>query len=298
MDSAPCFTRWQVGCTANPSGAAQDQTARARERPRETRQGQHDLPHPGHPEHQRATQAAHVARAVRQLLGAGRGLTPFGRELVAEMEALRMVVDLAHVNAAGVDDALGAMTRPFVVSHSACHAVHAHPRNLSDDQLQRIAERGGVAAGALYRHFPSKAELFVEVFRSVAEQELADLYEASSAPGTTVDKLDAIVREFTGNALAQPRLAWALGYEPVDPLVDAERLAYRQTYRERLAELLRRGIEAGELPEQDAELAAASLIGAISEALVNPLSPVRSERASDEQTIAAISAFCRRAVGA
>jgi len=161
-----------------------------------------------------------------------------------------------------------------------------------------IAERGGVAAGALYRHFPSKAELFVEVFRSVAEQELADLYEASSAPGTTVDKLDAIVREFTGNALAQPRLAWALGYEPVDPLVDAERLAYRQTYRERLAELLRRGIEAGELPEQDAELAAASLIGAISEALVNPLSPVRSERASDEQTIAAISAFCRRAVGA
>ncbi len=161
-----------------------------------------------------------------------------------------------------------------------------------------IAERGGVAAGALYRHFPSKAELFVEVFRSVAEHELADLYEASSVPGTTVDKLEAIVREFTGNALAQPRLAWALGYEPVDPLVDAERLAYRQTYRERLAELLRRGIESGELPAQDAELAAASLIGAISEALVSPLSPVRDERVSNEATIAAISSFCRRAVGA
>ena len=117
-------------------------------------------------------------------------------------------------------------------------------------------------------------------------------------PGTAADKLDAIVREFTSSSLSQPRLAWALGYEPVDPLVDAERLAYRQTYRERLAELLRHGIEAGELPEQDAELTAASLIGAISEALVGPLSPVRDERVSTEKTIAAISAFCRRAVGA
>jgi AcrR family transcriptional regulator len=161
-----------------------------------------------------------------------------------------------------------------------------------------ITERGGVAAGALYRHFPSKAELFVEVFRTMAEGELAHLREASAVPGTAVDKLDAIVREFTSSSLSQPRLAWALGYEPVDPLVDAERLAYRQTYRERLAELLRRGIEAGELPEQDAELTAASLIGAISEALVGPLSPVRGESVSPEKTIAAISAFCRRAVGA
>lgn len=161
-----------------------------------------------------------------------------------------------------------------------------------------ITERGGVAAGALYRHFPSKAELFVEVFRTMAEGELEHLREASAVPGTAVDKLDAIVREFTSSSLSQPRLAWALGYEPVDPLVDAERLAYRQTYRERLAELLRRGIEAGELPEQDADLTAASLIGAISEALVGPLSPVRGERVSAEKTIAAISAFCRRAVGA
>jgi len=160
-----------------------------------------------------------------------------------------------------------------------------------------IAERGGVAAGALYRHFPSKAELFVEVFRNAAEQELAVLYEASAVPGGAVEKLDAIVREFTGSALARPRLAWALGYEPVDPLVDAERLAYRQTYRERLAELLRTGIVARELPEQDTDLTAAALIGAISEALVGPLSPVAGEKVPAEDLIASLSAFCRRAVG-
>lgn len=161
-----------------------------------------------------------------------------------------------------------------------------------------IAARGKVAVGALYRHFPSKAELFVEVIRTMAERQLADLYEASLAPGTAIDKLDAVVREYTGTVLDQPRLAWALGYEPVDPLVDAERLAYRQTYRERLADLLRLGIEAGDLPAQDADLSAASLIGAISEGLVGPLSPMRDARVSNEATVEAIAGFCRRAVGA
>lgn len=161
-----------------------------------------------------------------------------------------------------------------------------------------IAARGDVSAGALYRHFPSKAELFVEVFRTVAERELGTLYEASSTRGTVVERLEAVIGEFTRNSLDKPRLAWALGYEPVDPLVDAERLAYRQTYRERLAELLRSGIAAGELPEQDAGVVAASLIGAISEALVGPLSPRRDEDASPEAIAAALSTFCRRAIGA
>ncbi len=161
-----------------------------------------------------------------------------------------------------------------------------------------IARRSDVAAGALYRHFPSKAELFVEVFRSAAEQELAALQEASAEPGTVAEKLEAVVREFTRSALSQPRLAWALGYEPVDPLVDAERLAYRQTYRERLAALIRAGIAAGELPDQDPDLTAASLIGAISEALVSPLSPVAGEDVDPERLATSLSALCLRAAGA
>jgi membrane dipeptidase len=83
----------------------------------------------------------------------GQGLTDFGRELVAEMERLRMVVDLAHVNAAGVDEALERMTRPFVVSHSACRGVHDNARNLTDEQIRRMAERGGVIGIAAGRSF-------------------------------------------------------------------------------------------------------------------------------------------------
>jgi AcrR family transcriptional regulator len=160
-----------------------------------------------------------------------------------------------------------------------------------------VASRAGVATGSLYRHFPSKASLFVEVFRTVAEHELEEMREAGAGSESVVEKLDAVIACFAGGALDRPRLAWALGYEPVDPAVDAERLAYRQTYRERLAELLRKGISAGEIPEQDPELTAAAVIGAISEALVGPLSPV-GPKVNPAETVEALLAFCRRAVGA
>jgi AcrR family transcriptional regulator len=161
-----------------------------------------------------------------------------------------------------------------------------------------IAARAGVAAGALYRHFPSKAALFVEIVREMAGRELATFGETSARDTGVAEKIDEIVAELTHRALEQPRLAWTLGYEPLDPLVDAERLAYRQTYRERLAELLSNGISSGELPAQDADLAAAALTGAISEALASPISPVRDVDVPAEQIVATLQAFCRRAIGA
>jgi membrane dipeptidase len=98
-------------------------------------------------------QASAAAYPMTEGSLAEHGLTAFGFDLVAEMEALRMVVDLAHVNAKGVDDALDAMKRPFVVSHTACRSVQDHPRNLSDAQIRRIAERGGVIGLAVGREF-------------------------------------------------------------------------------------------------------------------------------------------------
>ncbi len=83
----------------------------------------------------------------------GRGLTAFGFELLGELERLGVVVDLAHLNAAGVADALSVLRRPFVVSHTACHALHRHRRNLRDAQIRRVAEAGGVVAIAVSRHF-------------------------------------------------------------------------------------------------------------------------------------------------
>jgi membrane dipeptidase len=83
----------------------------------------------------------------------GRGLTPFGRELVSELERLRVIIDIAHVNDAGVDEVLGMATRPCVVSHAACRALHDVPRNTTDAQIRRIAEQGGLVALANGRDF-------------------------------------------------------------------------------------------------------------------------------------------------
>ena len=107
-----------------------------------------------------------------------------------------------------------------------------------------------------------------------------------------------VLGTFAERALRNPRLAWALIAEPVDPLVDAERLAYRERYAEVIAEALRTGIEAGQLPGQNVELTAAALVGGCGEALVGPLSPVAGARPSSEEVVEALRTFVRRAVGA
>lgn len=72
------------------------------------------------------------------------GLTDFGREIVREMESLGMIVDIAHLSAAGVDDVLAMATRPVVVSHGGVKALCDANRNLSDEQIRGVAATGGV----------------------------------------------------------------------------------------------------------------------------------------------------------
>jgi microsomal dipeptidase-like Zn-dependent dipeptidase len=72
------------------------------------------------------------------------GLTEKGREMVRRMEALGMLVDLAHASAATFDDVLAASTRPVVVSHTGVRGTCDNNRNLSDEQLRKVAAGGGV----------------------------------------------------------------------------------------------------------------------------------------------------------
>jgi microsomal dipeptidase-like Zn-dependent dipeptidase len=72
------------------------------------------------------------------------GLTPLGRQVVARMEALHLLVDLAHASPQTIDEVLAMATRPVVVSHTGVQATCPGPRNLTDDQVRRIAATGGV----------------------------------------------------------------------------------------------------------------------------------------------------------
>ena len=72
------------------------------------------------------------------------GLTPFGREVLARMEALGIALDVAHAAPAAVDDALALARKPIVVSHTGVAATCPGPRNLSDERLRALAAQGGV----------------------------------------------------------------------------------------------------------------------------------------------------------
>ncbi len=163
-----------------------------------------------------------------------------------------------------------------------------------------IADRAGVAAGTLYRHFASKEELFVEVFRSVCEREERAVRAAAEqlpADASARERLQTVLATFARRALRNPRLAWALIAEPVDPRVDAERLAYRARYAELIAAGLAAGIAAGELPQQDVGLTAAALVGGCGEALVGPLSPVATGGPGADEVTLALETFVGRAIG-
>ncbi|MGQ0533446.1 MAG: dipeptidase [Caulobacteraceae bacterium] len=72
------------------------------------------------------------------------GLTDLGREAIARMNALGVALDLSHANPATTAAAMAASAKPVLMTHGGCNAVHAHPRNKSDEQLRALAQSGGV----------------------------------------------------------------------------------------------------------------------------------------------------------
>jgi AcrR family transcriptional regulator len=167
-----------------------------------------------------------------------------------------------------------------------------------------VARRAGVATGSVYRHFPSKAELFAEVFRGASQREVdATAAAAGDASLPATERLVAAVETFARRALRGRRLAWALLAEPVDPAVEVERLSFRRAYAQTFRAVLEDGIAAGELPPQDVGLVATALVGALGEALVGPLSPAwppewgTAPETDADTLVADLQAFCLRSVG-
>src|SRR3954447_17286848 len=115
-----------------------------------------------------------------------------------------------------------ARTREEIVA--AAHAQVAED-GYASASVVAVARRAGLATGSVYRYFPSKADLFVEVFRRAAGRELELVGEILEAPGPVRERLAAGVEAFARRALAAPVLVYALMAEPVDPAIEAERLA-------------------------------------------------------------------------
>lgn len=100
--------------------------------------------------HELGVRVAQIAYNTQNLVGAGcyesvdSGLTDFGRDVLAEMNSLGILADLSHVGPRTSTDVIDESTKPVVYSHVCPAALYGHPRNKTDKELRRIAERGGL----------------------------------------------------------------------------------------------------------------------------------------------------------
>ncbi|GAA3938919.1 TetR/AcrR family transcriptional regulator [Litoribacillus peritrichatus] len=162
--------------------------------------------------------------------------------------------------------------------------------------ISKVAQRAQVATGTMYRYFSSKGALCEDIFRTATNIELAKVTKTCQPPGTPTERMVTTLTEFAQRAIKGRRLAYALIAEPVDSMLDETRLQFRQAYAEQFAQLIQEGIECEEFHPQSPMISATAIVGAISEALIGPLSPENCNPIESQQLIKDIVSFCLRAL--
>jgi AcrR family transcriptional regulator len=165
-------------------------------------------------------------------------------------------------------------------------------------QIVPVAERAGIAAGTVYRYFPSKTDLVGKLVAVVSEREIGAVRRAADAAPGPLSALAAAIATFAARALRNRRLAWAVIAEPVDAEIDAVRLTYRRALAAEFETRVRAAMRGGHLPEQDAGLAAIALVGALLEGLIGPLAPDQgSDAARTRAMVQTLTLLALRALG-
>ena len=124
------------------------------------------------------------------------GLTDFGRAVVREMNRLGMMVDVSHVSIETIDDVLESSRAPVFASHSSCRALSNIPRNLTDDQIKRIAAQGGVVMVNVSSIFLDQAAVdrFQAELDRIRPQYLATKEQYKDDPKRRTEELDKIMK--------------------------------------------------------------------------------------------------------
>ncbi|HSL80654.1 MAG TPA: TetR/AcrR family transcriptional regulator, partial [Pseudolabrys sp.] len=156
-------------------------------------------------------------------------------------------------------------------------------------QIAPVAHRADIAAGTVYRYFPSKNNLIAEVIASAAERELAAMREAADAAPGPLSALAACIATFAARALNDRRLTWAVLAEPVDANIDALRVEFRRAIASELAKRINIAVSGKHLPDQDARAAAPAIVGALLEGLIGPLAAPGGNAREAVQTVTLLS---------
>jgi membrane dipeptidase len=147
------------------------------------------------------------------------GLTPLGHAVIERMEAVGMLVDLAHASPTLIDDVLARATRPVVVSHTGVAATCPCPRNLTDDQLRRIAATGGLVGigywdGAVCEITPASiAKAIVHAVRVAGADHVAlgSDWDGAVVTGFDASELSLVTAALLDAGLAEDVIARIMG---------------------------------------------------------------------------------------
>jgi membrane dipeptidase len=118
------------------------------------------------------------------------GLSPFGREVVREMNRLGMIVDVSHVSSKTVLDALEASRSPVIASHSSAKALNDIPRNMSDDILRAIGRKGGVVCINFHAGYLDNDAY--KVYMSNRESRVREVKEALALHGSRPERWEIV----------------------------------------------------------------------------------------------------------
>jgi membrane dipeptidase len=148
-----------------------------------------------------------------------KGLTALGRATLAEMESLGIAADLAHLSPAAVDDVLALATKPTVVSHTGVRGTCDNARNLSDDQIRRIAAGGGViglgywdvAACGIAPADIARAIHHVVRLVGAEHAALGSDYDGATTVGFDASQLPALTQAMFDEGLTEPEIRRVLG---------------------------------------------------------------------------------------
>jgi AcrR family transcriptional regulator len=193
------------------------------------------------------------------------------------------------------------VSRKLAARHGAIMAAAralAAEGGMGTVQIAAVAQRAGIAAGTVYRYFPSKTDLIAALVAAQSAAEIAALNRAGDAAPGPLSALAAAIVTFAARALASRRLAFAMIAEPVEPALDAARLGYRRALAEQFEIRIRSALERGHLPGQDAAVAAAALVGALIEGLIGPLAPgLTDDPAKNRAQVQSLTLFGLRGLG-
>lgn len=164
--------------------------------------------------------------------------------------------------------------------------------------IATLAQQSGLAVGSVYKHFKSKELLLEQVYGDLCVNNLILDTKQIEVSSNAKEQLSIALEQFFSQALMADKLAYSLFYEPISPVIDRKRLAFKQQFSQVFTGIISLGIQQNLFLNQDPTLSANAIVGILTESLLIPLHWQHQQMPTFERIklIQQCQQFCLRAI--